>query len=259
MKKTLYALALAAPLFLACEPKALPITERSPAARKDPAVPFVDISQLPENTLAVDFGMEDLAKELLKNFPGREGITLVAGAPSRVAISRRAAVAGLRAEKLIDEEYIIYVNERCPLEEISLADLRKVFAGEIPDWTYFGWENRPVRPVFLDPMYGAADALYRDFLGIDEPPAELVLGTPDFTTIAQLVGQISSCIGIYKKNIYHEYPGVREIALKDGKITLPLSLFTAEKLTPLERALVEFLKRPAALEILCNDQKFYSF
>jgi phosphate transport system substrate-binding protein len=73
-----------------------------------------------------------------------------------------------------DDGLSIVVHEDNPLTELTLEQVRKIFLGEIANWSELGWENKTIIPVGRDAESGTRGAFDELVLDDGEPSSSML-------------------------------------------------------------------------------------
>ena len=88
--------------------------------------------------------------------------------------SEKTDYPGLRTIRIGDDGLSIVVHEENPLTELTLDQVKKVFLGEITNWSELGWENETIIPVGRDAESGTRGAFDELVLDDAEPSSSML-------------------------------------------------------------------------------------
>ncbi|MFF2326671.1 MULTISPECIES: substrate-binding domain-containing protein [unclassified Streptomyces] len=94
------------------------------------------------------------------------------GSPALIALSDGPKPDGfpqLRETRVAVSLFHLVVNDRVPLKNLTLADIRKIYAGDIRNWKALGGPDLPVLLVSRDANSGTREVFQRRVLGRNEP------------------------------------------------------------------------------------------
>ncbi|WP_433546473.1 substrate-binding domain-containing protein [Streptomyces sp. CA-294286] len=128
-------------------------------------------------------GLDELVRE------GARTDTKGGGSPGVIALSdgpRPKQYAQLREDRIAVSVFAVVVNDRLPVRDLSLTDLRRIYRGEIRDWSHFGGPRTPRRPILLvsrNASSGTREIFQRRVLdGLEPANSSRDCATPDFPT-----------------------------------------------------------------------------
>ncbi|WP_432124181.1 substrate-binding domain-containing protein [Streptomyces sp. C10-9-1] len=93
------------------------------------------------------------------------------GSPSVIALADGPKPPGrprLREHRIAVSVFTLVVNDAVPLEDLALADVRRLYRGEIDNWSRLGGPDLPVRLVSRDANSGTREVFQRRVLGRNE-------------------------------------------------------------------------------------------
>lgn len=94
------------------------------------------------------------------------------GSPALIALSDGPKSGGhpqLRDTRVAVSVFALVVNDRVPLRNLSIADIRKIYRGEVRNWKDLGGPNLPVLLVSRDANSGTREVFQRRVLARNEP------------------------------------------------------------------------------------------
>ncbi|MFI0978325.1 substrate-binding domain-containing protein [Streptomyces sp. NPDC021093] len=143
-------------------------------------------SDCPGSTIRVEThgsnaGLDELVREGAR--VGAKG-----GSPGVIALSdgpRPKRYTQLREDRVAVSVFAVVVNDALPVRDLSAADLRKIYRGEIRDWNHFaGVPRSPRRPILLvsrNASSGTREVFQRRVLnGLEPANSSRDCESPDF-------------------------------------------------------------------------------
>ncbi|RLL66743.1 substrate-binding domain-containing protein [Streptomyces sp. Z26] len=159
-----------------------------------------------------------------------EGRKAKDGAPPMVAISdgRASGHEELREDPVGVAVFAMVVNDGVGLDDISLADLRRLYRGEVRNWRELGGHDLPVRLVSRSSASGTRGIFQESVLkgfepGVssqdcvrrDDPAArQSRCERRDTPTVLAEVGEIAGAVGYGEQKAASEAPGVKLLRLE---------------------------------------------
>ncbi|MEV8594566.1 substrate-binding domain-containing protein [Streptomyces sp. NPDC052012] len=155
------------------------------------------------------------------------------GSPAIVALSDGPKPSGLprlRENRVAVSVFALVVNERVGLRNLSTADVRSLYRGEVANWRELGGPDLPVRLVSRDANSGTRQVFQRRVLGRgeianssldclhkDDPTAPLIRCELDSTEqVLATVADVPGAIGYSELNLADRAKGLRVLTL-DGE------------------------------------------
>ncbi|MFG2114428.1 substrate-binding domain-containing protein [Streptomyces sp. NPDC048718] len=162
-----------------------------------------------------------------------QGAKTSAGSPALLALSDGRKPAGypqLREDPVAVSLYTVVVNDAVSLDDLTLADLRRLYRGDVTDWKQLGGPDLPVRIVSRGANSGTREIFQRRVLGRnepanssqncvsrDDPDARVLRCELDSTEqVLAAVARIPGAIGSTELRSGTSLPGLHRIAL-DGR------------------------------------------
>ncbi|MGW0141156.1 substrate-binding domain-containing protein [Streptomyces calvus] len=164
------------------------------------------------------------------------------GTPPVLALSdgpRPSGLSGLRETRVAVSVFSLVVNEAVGLTNLSTTDVRRLYRGEIANWSELGGSDLPVHLVSRDANSGTRQVFQRRVLGRgeiahssvdclhkDDPTAPVIRCELDSTEqVLDAVAQIPGAIGYSEHNLATRAQGLHRLDL-DGE---PPSVDAIEK------------------------------
>ncbi|WP_326766400.1 substrate-binding domain-containing protein [Streptomyces sp. NBC_01591] len=152
------------------------------------------------------------------------------GSPALIALSDGPKPDGypqLRENRVAVSLFHLVVNDRVPLKNLSLTDIRRIYRGEIRNWKTLGGPDLPVLLVSRDANSGTREVFQRRVLGRNEPAqssrdcatkddvrARVVRCELDSTEqVLATVGRLDGAIGYSELRSGSELSGAHQLAI----------------------------------------------
>ncbi|MFD4949724.1 substrate-binding domain-containing protein [Streptomyces sp. NPDC058409] len=152
------------------------------------------------------------------------------GSPALIALSDGPKPDGfpqLRENRVAVSLFHLVVNDRVPLKNLTLADIRKIYRGDIRNWKALGGPDLPVLLVSRDANSGTREVFQRRVLGRNEPAqSSRDCATKDDTQARVLrceldsteqvlatVGRLDGAIGYSELRAGTELSGAHQLAI----------------------------------------------
>ncbi|GGL89634.1 phosphate-binding protein [Streptomyces fumigatiscleroticus] len=162
-----------------------------------------------------------------------EGAESGHGSPPVVALSDGPKPAGLpelRENRVAVSVFALVVNDDVPLENLSTADVRRLYRGEVANWKELGGPDLPVHLVSRDANSGTRQVFQRRVLGRgemanssvdcvhqDDPTASVIRCELDSTDqVLSTVAELPGAIGYSELNAAAHTKGLHRLDL-DGE------------------------------------------
>jgi len=131
------------------------------------------------------------------------------------AVRTRTAHIGMSSRSLMEEEKDLYavtiardaiaiiVNPKNPLDDLPLAQIRKVFSGNIKNWSEVGGHSRPIVLVTREEGSGTREAFQKMVMGKEEISLESLVQDSN-GAIRQVVASDPNAIGYISLGLVNE-------------------------------------------------------
>ncbi|MBB3059312.1 phosphate ABC transporter substrate-binding protein [Microbulbifer rhizosphaerae] len=130
-------------------------------------------------------------------------------------LARFGDLAGAGAEHVIGlDALVVAVHPDNPVSQLSIAQLRKIYRGEIRNWRELGGADLPVRPLHRDTESGTRATFDEEVFGGSHPAAGVYEVSGNAET-HQIVLQQAGAIGYLP---YADAGDVKKLAIKAGKL-----------------------------------------
>lgn len=112
---------------------------------------------------------------------------------------------------------VIYVNKTNPIDQLTVAQVRSIFLGQITNWKDLGGSDRRINLFAGESTTGTLAFFQEAVLHGEEPyPFE---GKSNTRALLDVIAADSSAIGY---GTLDSHPGVRQVAIKSGLTSLPI-------------------------------------
>lgn len=129
-------------------------------------------------------------------------------------LARFGNLAGAGAEHVIGlDALVVAVHPDNPVSQLSIAQLRRIYRGEIGNWRELGGADLPVRPLHRDTESGTRATFDEEIFGGGRPAAPGVHEVSGNAETHRLVLQQAGAIGYLP---YADAEGVKKVAIKAG-------------------------------------------
>ena len=189
---------------------------------------------------------------LVSGLGSSAGIEAVSAGTAQIGTSSRDLKSEEKSLGLVDtpiayDGIAVIVSPSNPVSALTMGQLRRIFTGEINNWSEIGGENRPIEVVNRDEASGTREAFKKVVMG-DAPfdPAAAVL--PGTGQVRDVVARAPGAIGYISLGFVEpRFTDIRVKALKvDG--VLPSKKSVADMKYPIGRTLHFFTKgKPTGL------------
>lgn len=156
----------------------------------------------------------------------------------------------------------VIVHRSNPVRGLSLREVRLVFVGEIPNWKYLGWEDRPITVVTREEGSGTRGAFQELVMGKDRIARGAIVEDSN-GTVREIVAGDPHAIGYISLGLVSDrvralpldgvVPG--EAAIRDGtyKLVRPFLFVTRGAAAGMCREFIDFVLSPEGQELVRKE------
>ncbi|WP_170833142.1 phosphate ABC transporter substrate-binding protein [Microbulbifer marinus] len=131
-------------------------------------------------------------------------------------LARFGNLTGAEAEHVIGlDALVIAVHPRNPIGQLTIAQLRQIYSGEILNWAELGGPDLPIRPLHRDIESGTRATFDREVFGGSQPAAGNVYEVSGNAETHQLVLRQPGAIGYLP---FADATDVKKVAIKAGDL-----------------------------------------
>jgi phosphate transport system substrate-binding protein len=97
-----------------------------------------------------------------------------------------AARGGLDLEgyRFAKDAVVVLVHPQCPVENLALDVLKRIYEGEVVDWAELGGAARPIEPVFRNPESDMAEFFVEEVMKGEPVKAKVLMAATDSAMVA---------------------------------------------------------------------------
>jgi phosphate transport system substrate-binding protein len=216
-----------------------------------------------------------LAEEYMLHHPKSHIYVQGGGSTAGIeAVRTHAAHIGMSSRSLMGEEKNLYavtiakdaiaiiVHPRNPITDLSLSDIRQVFAGKIRNWSEIGGHLRPIVLVTREEGSGTREAFQKMVMEKEEINLEALVQDSN-GAIRQVVGSDPNAIGYISLGLVNEKvkaskisgvePNLRNIFYGQYRLVRPFLFVFNGKPEGEASSFLEFVLSPEAQELLQKE------
>lgn len=131
-------------------------------------------------------------------------------------LERFGNMAGAAAEHVIGlDALVVAIHAENPVRQVTLRQLRDIYAGRIRNWRELGGADRPIRPLHRDIESGTRATFDKEVFGTSRPAAAHVYEVSGNAETHQLVTSGPGAIGYLP---FADATGVQKVAIKAGEL-----------------------------------------
>lgn len=218
---------------------------------------------------------ELLAEEYMLRHPRSRIYVQGGGSTAGIeAVRTRAAHIGMSSRSLIADEKNLYavtiakdaiaiiVHPENPITDLSLAQIRQVFAGKIRNWSEIGGHLRPIVLVTREEGSGTREAFQKLVMEKEEINLEALVQDSN-GAIRQVVSSDRNAIGYISLGLVNEKvkalrisgvePNLRNIVYRRYQLVRPFLFVFSDKPEGEANSFLEFVLSPEAQELLQKE------
>jgi phosphate transport system substrate-binding protein len=218
---------------------------------------------------------ELLAEEYMSRHPESHIYVQGGGSTAGIeAVTNRAAKIGMSSRNLIGEEKNLYtvtiakdaiaiiLHPKNPVQDLSLNQIREVFAGKIKSWDKLGGASHPIILVTREEGSGTREAFQKFMMGKEDIGLEALVQDSN-GAVRQVVASNPNAIGYISLGLVNNQIKALKISgvepnltdIKNGKYTLvrPFLFVFNEEPGGEAKSFLEFVLSPAAQKLLSNE------
>jgi len=219
---------------------------------------------------------EMLAERYAKEFPGR--LVEVQGGGSTAglqAAERGLANIGMCSRSLTPKEALVFtpiliahdglalvVNRNNPVADLSIGQLRDLFAGHVTNWKELGGQDGPIRPITREEGSGTRESFVRLVMG-KERISGRALTQESNGAVKELVKGDPAAIGYMSLGLVSQelkamaiediQPTVENVLAARYHLVRPLLFVTKGTVTPAARMFIDFVLSPEGQAVLATE------
>ena len=216
-----------------------------------------------------------LAEEYMSRHPESHIYVQGGGSTAGIeAVITRAAKIGMSSRNLIGEEKKLYavtiakdaiaiiVNSKNPIQDLSLNQIREVFAGNIKSWDKLGGASHPIILVTREEGSGTREAFQKFVMGKEDISLEALVQDSN-GAVRQVVASNPNAIGYISLGLVNNQIKALKISgvepnltdIENGKYTLvrPFLFVFNEEPVGEAKSFLEFVLSPLAQKMLFKE------
>ena len=218
---------------------------------------------------------ELLAEEYMSRHPESHIYVQGGGSTAGIeAVITRAAKIGMSSRNLIGEEKKLYavtiakdaiaiiINPKNPIQDLSLNQIKEVFAGNIKSWDKLGGASHPIILVTREEGSGTREAFQKFMMGKEDISLEALVQDSN-GAVRQVVASNPNAIGYISLGLVNKQIKALKISgvepnltdIENGKYTLvrPFLFVFNEEPVGEAKSFLEFALSPAAQKMLFKE------
>ncbi|MCL6479578.1 MAG: phosphate ABC transporter substrate-binding protein [Peptococcaceae bacterium] len=164
----------------------------------------------------------------------------------------------LRSYKITEDSVCIIVNEKNPVRELTINQVREVFSGKITNWSEVGGLNRPVTVISREKGSGTHNVFEDTVMGKGTAVDEKAVVMTSTGAVLGAVMRDVNAIGYVSSN--YQAGDVRTLEIHTGEdkvfvLSRPLFYITPAGASELTRSYLEFCTGPEGKRIVTGHQE----